>query len=107
MTYEDYKGYNHFTNSLSHSWSLVNNLTQNKGFLLTRQSFDRAGKSEIHYWLSTPLGPAKLVVSGVLSILFIKQDDLQQTQNALQSLGIEYTYKLLELNTFTEHSVAA
>ena len=77
-----------------------------KGFLLTRQSYDYQGKPQINLWLSTDKGPAKLILSGEKPVFFIKQIDLPTVQSLLQNLNNNYSHKLLKLHTFSQQSVA-
>lgn len=81
-------------------------MTSNKGFLLTRQSFDRRTATEIHYWLSTANGPVKLVLAGEQSVFFVLQSDLQKIRFELEGLRNNYSIKLLDLNTFSLQLVA-
>ena len=85
---------------------MPNQKTSNKGFLLNRQSFDRHGRSEIHYWLSTPKGPAKLVIAEEKSVFFVEQSDLPIILERLVSLKTQFSYQLLTLNSFALHPVA-
>ncbi len=85
----------------------AHNPQSNTGFLLTRQSFDRAGKAEIHFWLSTPNGPVKLCVSDERPIFFIEQSKLELVQSVLTPLESFYSYKSLKLKTFSLTLVGA
>lgn len=81
-------------------------IESNKGFLLTRQSFDRRNRCEIHYWLSTANGPAKLVLEGEQLVFFVTQSDLQNVRFELAPLKNKYSIRRLKLNTFSLQPVA-
>ena len=84
-------------------------LTSREGFLLTRQSVNARshdGKAEVHLWLSTQKGPAKLRISGELPVFFIEQVDMPNAEHLLKSLDKQYSQQKLDLHTFTQQSVA-
>ena len=85
---------------------MPNQITSNKGFLLTRQSFDRRAMCEIHYWLSTAKGPVKLVIDGEQPVFFVELDESQKVQYVLASLKEYYDLKPLKLKTFSLKTVA-
>ena len=81
-------------------------MISNKGFLLNRQSFDRYGMSQIHYWLSTSKGPVKLVIAGEPSVFFVEQAELPIILKRLASLKMHFSYQSLALNSFSLDPVA-
>jgi len=83
-----------------------NNPPIGKGFLLTRQSYDRQGQSKITLWLSTEKGPVKLGIPAERPVFFIQQADIQQAGFLLKTLNNNYSHKLLKLFTFSLQSVA-
>ncbi|MDP5291000.1 DNA polymerase II [Oceanimonas sp. CHS3-5] len=61
-----------------------------QGFVLTRHSRDRHGHIELHYWLCTPYGPARLTVRGERALLMVPVADRTQVERALTGLGFEW-----------------
>ncbi|WMC11828.1 DNA polymerase II [Oceanimonas pelagia] len=61
------------------------------GFVLTRHSRDRHGHTELHYWLCTPQGPARLTVRGERALLMVPVAERLQVERALAELGFEWT----------------
>jgi DNA polymerase II len=84
----------------------ANKLTLQKGFLLTRQSYDHQGKAIIHLWLSTAKGPAKLYISNEQPVFFIAQTDIQKAEVSLKPLHNHYSHKPLGLYTFSQDIVS-
>lgn len=84
----------------------MNNLALQKGFLLTRQSYDHQGKSQISLWLSTANGPARLSISDEKAVFFIQQTDSQKAEVVLKTQNIHYSHKPLKLHTFSQQAVA-
>ncbi|MBT3203193.1 MAG: DNA polymerase II [Gammaproteobacteria bacterium] len=78
----------------------------NKGFLLSRQSFDRQGRSNINLWLSTEKGPVKLSISNEHPVCFVEQSNTQRVDILLKNLNNNYSTKPLELHTFSQQVVA-
>ena len=78
--------------------------TQSKGFVLTRQSRDVRGQTEIVLWVSTGSGPARLVVSNDKPVCFIRQQDQASVQAELHKAGIRVECKPLTLKNF-QHDV--
>ncbi|WP_323844105.1 hypothetical protein [Microbulbifer magnicolonia] len=54
-----------------------------QGFILSRHSFDQRGSTCIHYWLTTPEGPVKLVVEGERPVFMVKAADRALVTEAL------------------------
>jgi len=84
---------------------LITVSSSHTGFLLTRHSFDRSGFSDICYWVSTPVGPAKLNISAEKSILFIESIQVDKTNQLLKHLQPFYSYRELTLYTFQQQPV--
>jgi DNA polymerase-2 len=85
----------------------VSSLSSDKGFLLSRHSFDRrtSGKSEIHLWVSTIRGPAKLVIENESPVFFIERDDVEKVTASINLSSIQCSYKELNLKTFTQADI--
>ncbi|GHA36046.1 DNA polymerase II [Photobacterium aphoticum] len=81
--------------------------TQAQGFVLTRQSRDVRGRTEIVLWVSTPQGPARLVVQDEKPVCFIRQQDQQAAQQALHQAGLVVTWKPLPLKNFQHDPMSA
>jgi len=78
------------------------------GFLLTRSSVSRYGRTDIEYWLATDLGPVLLTISGQRPVFFIEQQHGVSAQTSLKGLGRgDYEVKPLALKTFQGASVSA
>ncbi|PHS18540.1 MAG: DNA polymerase II [Kangiella sp.] len=78
----------------------IKSRASNKGFILTKNSYDKRGRAAIVIWLSTPIGAVKLNVSGEQAVFFVAENSLQKTNQALETLNHHYTYQPLSLNTF-------
>ena len=79
--------------------------TLNKGFLLTRKSYDHQGQTQINFWLSTAKGPAKLSITGEQPVFFIQQADMQRVEVLLNTLNNNFSHKPLKLHTFSQQTV--
>ena len=77
-----------------------------KGFLLTRNSYDRGGNAQIEFWLSSEQGPVKLCISGEKPVFFVRREQLPVAKKALIHLNGEYYSQLLSLKNFTLEPVA-
>ncbi|GAA6136598.1 DNA polymerase II [Arenicella sp. 4NH20-0111] len=75
------------------------------GFLLTRSSRDRSGKIEIEYWVATPSGPVKLVISSEQSIFFISINQYAKAKELLSPLHPAVILKELQLKTFSGEQI--
>ncbi len=82
-------------------------LSAQQGFLLTRQSFDRQGSTQINLWVSTADGPVRLIITDEKPVFFLKQSDLKQLDLLAVAQHNNYTYKTLSLKTFSQQAVAA
>lgn len=76
-----------------------------KGFLLTRDSFDYHGKTQIVLWLSTIDGPVKVLISDEMPIFFIPQTQFDNVQQLLSVLGDNFKLRHLPLKTFSQQAV--
>ncbi len=85
---------------------IANNHVLNRGFLLTRQSFDVRGKAAIVLWFATAKGPVKLCLYDQQPVFFIKQINIPSAEKLLKSSNIYFSYKPLHLQTFSQHDVA-
>ena len=78
------------------------------GFVLTRSSVSRYGRTELEYWLATDFGPVLLTVSGQRPVFFIAQEHAASAEASLNKLGRgNYEVKPLELKTFQGLAVSA
>jgi len=74
--------------------------TVSKGFLLTQQAMDIAGKPQIHCWLATGNGPVKLIIEGQQPLFFIASKHLQQAQEILSQANIRTRFNSGNLKSF-------
>lgn len=81
--------------------------TQSKGFVLTRQSRDVRGQTEIVLWVSTDNGPARLVINNDKPVCFIRQQDQATAQAELHKVGIRVEWKPLALKNFQHEAMSA
>lgn len=77
------------------------------GFLLTRQARDINGQTQIDLWLSTPNGPAQLLIHGEKPVFFVHQTDLQAAENLAKQHSINVQWKPLPLKSFALEPLAA
>ncbi|MFT5451744.1 MAG: DNA polymerase-2 [Enterobacterales bacterium] len=82
-------------------------ITSDKGFLLSRHSFDRRTslKPEIHLWVSTARGPSKLIIENEAPVFFIERDDVEKVTASLGLSSIQYSSKDLNLKTFSQADI--
>ena len=81
--------------------------TTGEGFLLSRASRDRGGRTELEFWVATDSGPTKLVVDNERPVCFISAERLEQATEALAPLGSHVEVTPLALNSFNGESMAA
>lgn len=78
------------------------------GFLLTRSSVNRYGRTDLEYWLASDLGPVLLTVSDDRPMFFVEQE---HAVNAIRSLNDidrgAFEVKPLDLKTFSGAPVSA
>ncbi|OYD24906.1 DNA polymerase II [Oceanimonas baumannii] len=75
-----------------------------QGFVLTRHSRDRHGQIDIHYWLCTPQGPARVTVPGERALLMIPVAERGQAEKVLS--GQRYEWAEPGLQSFSRQSLA-
>ncbi|WP_323847079.1 DNA polymerase II [Microbulbifer magnicolonia] len=75
-----------------------------QGFLLSRHSFDQGDSTCIHYWLTTPQGPAKLVIEGEQPVFMVRVADRAQVAEALA--GVPYDWQQPGFQTFGREEAA-
>ncbi|AEY01445.1 DNA polymerase II [Oceanimonas sp. GK1] len=75
-----------------------------QGFVLTRHSRDRQGHIELHYWLCTPQGPARLTVRGERALLMVPLADRLHVEQALT--GLEFEWREPGLQSFARQPLA-
>lgn len=83
------------------------NLSQGKGFVLTRHARDTAKGSQIELWLNTAEGPAQLLIPSEKSVVFVLQQDIEQVHQVVQSNGLQIDITPLPLKTFKQQPVAS
>ncbi|MGI9274031.1 MAG: DNA polymerase II [Endozoicomonas sp.] len=81
--------------------------TINTGFLLSRHSRDRGGRTEITLWLVTDTGPARLLVENEKPVFFIPVEYRELATDLLQQSAISHELKPLELKTFQLQLISA
>ncbi|WP_036798159.1 DNA polymerase II [Photobacterium marinum] len=74
--------------------------TQSTGFVLTRQSRDVRGQTEIVLWVKTEQGPCRLVVQGDKPVCFVTESDYPNAVQILQQANIPVTWRQLTLKNF-------
>ncbi len=90
-------------------------LNPGKGFILTRQTRDIKGSAQIELWLSTPHGPAQLLIPSEKWLFFIKASDFSDTRQLLfsdsaskqENFHHNVELKPLSLTDFKQQSVVA
>ncbi|MEH6533905.1 MAG: DNA polymerase II [Photobacterium frigidiphilum] len=80
---------------------------QSTGFVLTRQSRDAQGQTEVVLWVKTDQGPARLLVHGDKPVCFVPSDVQRQADNALRTANLQVDWKALPLKTFQHQSLFA
>ena len=80
--------------------------TIEQGFLLTRHSRDRHGRSEIIYWLSTAKGPVRLQLSGERPLLMVPISQRAQAEHTLTQAKLAYQWAEPGLQTLELAPVA-
>ncbi|MGD8171390.1 DNA polymerase II [Vibrio sp. TRT 21S02] len=78
-----------------------------EGFLLTRQSRDISGHTQIELWVSTANGPVQLIVSGEKPVFFVDSAEQQAVSLIAQQGGIELSVKELPLKDFSQTPLSA
>ena len=81
-------------------------LKTGKGFILTKQSFDRGEQSEIILWLSTDSGTVKLCIHNEKNVFFVEQTDIEKITALFRNLSNDFTITPLGLKTFNQQAVA-
>ncbi|WP_339898668.1 DNA polymerase II [Paraglaciecola polaris] len=78
-----------------------------RGFILTSDQRDIAGKSCLEFWLSSADGPIKVTTTAQQALFFVSQQDADQVQNILRQSQIPCTLKNLPLKRFDQQAVCA
>ncbi|MCW8327801.1 DNA polymerase II [Photobacterium sp. SDRW27] len=73
---------------------------QSTGFVLTRQSRDFRGQTEIVLWVKTEQGPCRLIVQGDKPVCFIANDDLAHAERVIQAANLPVSWRTLSLKNF-------
>ena len=74
----------------------------NRGFILTSDQRDIAGKSCLEFWLVSADGPIKVSTAAQQALFFISQQDVAQVQDILAQSNIPSTFKALSLNRLAD-----
>lgn len=77
-----------------------------QGFILTRHSRDRAGSTEIVYWLCTAQGPVRLLLSGERPLLMVPTECREAVAHSFAQAGIGYQCAEPGLQTLEYQPVA-
>ncbi|WP_319781584.1 DNA polymerase II [Oceanisphaera sp. IT1-181] len=80
--------------------------TIEQGFLLTRHSRDRHGRSEIIYWLNTAKGSVRLQLSGERPLFMVPIEQRTQAEHTLNQAQLPYVWSELGLQTLELAPVA-
>ncbi|MGR5147271.1 DNA polymerase II [Photobacterium alginatilyticum] len=70
------------------------------GFLLTRQSRDVRGQTEIVLWVKTEQGPCRLIVQGDKPVCFVTSHDQANAETILRAGNISVSWRQLPLKSF-------
>ncbi|OAN17720.1 DNA polymerase II [Photobacterium jeanii] len=77
------------------------------GFVLTRQSRDYQGQTEVILWVKTEQGPVRLVVAGDKPVCFVPEEQQQQAEQLLAQAQISATWRQVGLKTYQHKPVVA
>ena len=75
------------------------------GFVLTRQSRDIKGQTEIVLWVKTATGAYRLSIVGDKPVLFLCASQQQQAMEIIRAANIAVQWKPLTLKTFQHQQV--
>ncbi|OED41378.1 DNA polymerase II [Endozoicomonas sp. (ex Bugula neritina AB1)] len=78
---------------------------QQAGFLLSRYSRDRSGRTEIVLWVVTDEQPARLVIEQEQPVFFVTADDFEKVVMCLQRAQVPFHSRELSLKTFQQQFV--
>lgn len=82
-------------------------MTIEHGFLLTRQSRDRQGQTQIELWLATDSGPTQLIINDQKPVFFLEQQSIPLVKQLLQSHNLVAQLRPLEMKSFDQQPLAA
>ncbi|PSW03763.1 DNA polymerase II [Photobacterium lipolyticum] len=77
------------------------------GFVLTRQSRDYHGQTEIVLWVKTDHGPCRLVIHGDKPVCFIPVEEQQQASQAFSAANLQVQWREVSLQNFQHKPVNA
>ncbi|WP_281222659.1 DNA polymerase II [Photobacterium sanguinicancri] len=77
------------------------------GFVLTRQSRDSQGQTEIILWVKTDQGPVRLVIRGDRPVCFIPAQYKTHAQQLLRQAQINTTWRDVQLSSFEHQPMVA
>ncbi|MGF1759781.1 DNA polymerase II [Photobacterium sagamiensis] len=77
------------------------------GFVLTRQSRDSHGQTEIVLWVKTDQGPCRLVIHGDKPVCFIPLEEQQQAAQAFSAANLQVQWREVSLQNFQHKPVHA
>ncbi|WP_299015346.1 DNA polymerase II [uncultured Photobacterium sp.] len=81
--------------------------TQSTGFVLTRQSRDVRGQTELVLWVKTEQGPCRLTIQDDKPVCFISSDDQLQAERILRTANVPVIWRPLPLKSFQHQSMHA
>lgn len=82
-------------------------ISPNHGFILTRRRHEFAGKIHLEYWLSTDLGPVKLITPAQREVCFIRLIDTEFICQILSTEKIIFEIKAITLCDFQHNATHA
>ncbi|UTM58677.1 DNA polymerase II [Photobacterium sp. CCB-ST2H9] len=80
---------------------------QDAGFVLTRQSRDVRGQTQITLWVKTEQGPCQLIVEADKPVCFISATDQPRAQEVLAQQSVMVTWRTLEMQNFQHQTMSA
>lgn len=78
-----------------------------QGFLLTRQARDSRSGPQIELWLSTPQGPAQVLIEGQKPVFFVPTATKELVHSAAREAGLAITVNDVEMKSFDGQTLAA
>ncbi|WP_234494042.1 DNA polymerase II [Vibrio maritimus] len=78
-----------------------------QGFLLTRQARDSRSGPQIELWLSTPQGPAQVLIEGQKPVFFVPTATIELVHSAAKEAGLAITVNDVEMTSFDGQTLAA
>jgi len=76
-----------------------------QGFILSKQQYTLNGQICLCYWLSSDLGPLKVVITGEEAVFFVEQTNQENAIKLLDKEKIPFSCRSLPLSTFKQKQV--